>query len=133
MTAGLPGAGIGGLFYLASTLLLPVRSLVRRARRGNAHPVDWRRQSHSVLMAVGIIAALWLAGWLLAFILPVEMRPAGSPGSGAVATAGTVLPVAAFGIGIATLVMVLLAVEVARLILAPRSERPSRRLTRGAP
>jgi hypothetical protein len=132
MTAGLPGAGIGGLFYLASTLLLPVRSLLRRAR-GDAHPVDWRRQSHSVLMALGIIAALWLVGWLLAFILPVEMRPVVSPGSGAAATAGTVLPVAAFGIGIATLVMVLLAVEVARLILAPRSERPSRRLTRGAP
>ena len=37
MTAGLPGVGIGGIFYLASAIMMPVRSLVAtlsgRARR----------------------------------------------------------------------------------------------------
>ena len=64
MTVGLPGAGIGGLFYLASTLLLPVRSLVRRWR-GRPDNVTWRGQAYLVLLALGIIGSLWLAGWLL--------------------------------------------------------------------
>ena len=132
MTAGLPGAGIGGLFYLASTLLLPVRILVRRVR-GEPHVVEWRRQSQSVLIALAIIAALWLSGWLLAFVVPVEMRSAVSQGSGPFTARGTAVPVAAFGIGVGTLVIVLLAVEVARVVVAPGLIRRSRRLTRGAP
>src|SRR5687767_10078155 len=112
MTVGLPGAGIGGLFYLAATLLLPVRSLIRR-RRG---------QAHLVLLALGIIGSLWLAGWLLAFVVPDRMLAASAIGASTV-TSKTVLPLVTFAVGMGTLAMVLIAVEVAHHVRAARVER----------
>jgi hypothetical protein len=116
MTPGVPGAGIGGLFYLASTLLLPFRRLKRRLR-GEPDPVSSRQIWHNVAMAGGVVAALWMVGWLLAFIVPDEMvnKPAGGT-----VPMRTVLPVATFATGVATLLLVLGTVEIARLIQARR-------------
>jgi hypothetical protein len=116
MTPGVPGAGIGGLFYLASTLLLPFRSLKRRLR-GQPDPVSSRQVWHNVTMAGGVVAALWMVGWLLAFIVPDEM--VNKPGGGALPMR-TILPVATFATGVATLLLVLGTVEIARLIQARR-------------
>ncbi|HZI27951.1 MAG TPA: hypothetical protein VFD64_07325 [Gemmatimonadaceae bacterium] len=120
MTPGVPGAGVGGLFYLASTLLLPFRSLKRRLR-GQPDPVSSRQIWHNVAMAGGVVAALWMVGWLLAFIVPDEMVQ--KPGGGTVAVR-TVLPVATFATGVATLMLVLGTVEIARLIQARRHHAP---------
>lgn len=117
MTAGLPGAGIGGLFYLASTLALPVRSAWRRLR-GRPDPVTLRQLVHSLTMALGIIGGLWLAGWLLGFVVPAEMlRPPAAGVAGGGLAARTVLPAATFVAGVATLSLVLVVVEVARLVV----------------
>jgi hypothetical protein len=116
MTPGVPGAGIGGLFYLASTLLLPFRSLMRRLR-GQPDPVSSRQMRHNVAMAGGVVAALWMVGWILAFIVPDEM--VNNPARGTVPVR-TVLPVATFVTGVATLLLVLGAVEIARVIQARR-------------
>lgn len=113
MTAGLPGAGIGGLFYLASTLILPIRSLTRRLR-GQPDSVSPKQLAHSVLMVSGIIGGLWLAGWLLAFVAPDEMLAAGTLRNRGAFAGRSVVPVATFAIGVATLLAVLLAVEIAR-------------------
>ena len=113
MTVGLPGAGIGGLFYLASTILLPLRSLLRRWR-GHADTVAWRHHAHHLMMATGIVGGLWLTGWLLAFIVPHEMlMPAASLRAGS-APATTVLSLATLSVAVGTLVTILVAVEVAR-------------------
>ena len=125
MTVGLPGAGIGGLFYLASTLLLPVRSLVRHLR-GRPDTMTWRGQAYLVLLAIGIIGSLWLAGWLLAFVVPDQMLAASSKVASTV-TSRTVLPLVTFGIGMGTLAMVLIAVEVAHHLRAAKVERSTRR------
>ena len=125
MTVGLPGAGIGGLFYLASTLLLPVRSIVRRLR-GRPDAVSWRGQAHLVLMALAIVGSLWLAGWLLAFVVPDHMLASSSVATTA-SVSRTVIPLATFGIGVATLAMVLIAVEIAHYVHAPRGGRSRRR------
>lgn len=125
MTVGLPGAGIGGLFYLASTLLLPVRSIVRRLR-GRPDAMDWRAQTPLVLMALAIMGSLWLAGWLLALVVPERMLAASS-GAGTAVASRTVIPLATFGIGVGTLAIVLIAVEIARYAHAPRGERSTRR------
>jgi len=118
MTAGLPGAGIGGLFYLASSILLPVRSLWRRAR-GLPDTVTLRQQLHNVLIACGIIGGLWVAGWVLAFIVPDDMLPQNAfSRPGAAGSANTVIPVATFLVALGTLVLVLVMVEMARLIQA---------------
>lgn len=114
MTAGLPGAGIGGLFYLAATITLPFRSLWRRVT-GRPDLIPWRHQVHNVAMAVGIIAGLWVAGWLLGFVVPDEMlKPGIAAHAGARASLRTVIPAATFAAAIGTLAMVLAAVEVAR-------------------
>jgi len=130
MTVGLPGAGIGGLFYLASTLMLPVRSLLRRVR-GRPDHAPWRRQVHSVLIAVGIVAGLWLAGWLLGLIVPDDLLVrSGSAGTGGVHSMQSVLPMATFAVAVATLVGVLAAVEVAHLVQANGRRRAGRRSRR---
>ena len=125
MTVGLPGAGIGGLFYLASTLLLPARSIVRRLR-GRPDAASSRGQALIILFALGIIGTLWLAGWLLAFVVPDRMVTA-SPALASGAATRTVIPLATFGIGVGTLAVVLIAVEIAHHVHAPRAARPTRR------
>lgn len=120
MTVGLPGAGIGGLFYLASTLLLPVRSLTRRLR-GRPDPISRRQLTHSVLLAGGIIGALWVAGWLLAFVMPDEMLSVRAGTGAGTATMTSAIPVATFAIAVGTLVFVLLAVEAAHHVQMIRS------------
>lgn len=116
MTAGLPGAGIGGLFYLASTLLLPVRSMWRRLR-GQSDPVTWRHQLHSVAIASGIIGGLWITGWLLGFVVPDEMAAGAASGAPRAGTTRMVIPAATFAVGVGTLAAVLIAVEIARYTL----------------
>jgi hypothetical protein len=130
MTVGLPGAGIGGLFYLAATLLLPIRSLLER-RRNRAPAVSWRGQWHSVLIALGIMGGLWLTGWLLALVIPAATLAAGAGGHGSSIAARTVIPLATFGLGVGTLLAVLLAVEIAHRVQSPgRGSTSLRRLPR---
>jgi hypothetical protein len=130
MTAGLPGAGIGGLFYLAATITLPFRSLWRRVR-GRTDSIPWRHQVHNVAMAAGIIAGLWVAGWLLGFVVPDEMlNPATASAARTGVSLRTVIPAATFAAAIGTLAVVLAAVEVAHHVnlraSANRRARPAR-------
>ena len=68
MTAGLPGVGIGGIFYLVSALLMPVRSLVAVAR-GRADEARWSTALRQAALAAGILGALWVTGWALGWII----------------------------------------------------------------
>ena len=119
MTPGVPGAGIGGLFYLASTLLLPFRSIMRRWR-GLPDPVPSRDIWHNVAMAAGVVAGLGMVGWLLAFIVPDEVLRSQTTSTGRMVSARTILPVATFATSVATLLLVLGGVEIARLLQARR-------------
>ncbi len=126
MTPGVPGAGIGGLFYLASTLLLPFRSLARRLR-GQPDSVSSSLALHSLSIAGGVIGGLWATGWALAQFVPDEMlRAASTTASGSV-RARTVLPVATFATAVGTLLSVLLAVEIARYARVRRVANPRRK------
>ncbi|MDF1505469.1 hypothetical protein, partial [Roseisolibacter sp. H3M3-2] len=68
MAAGLPGVGIGGLFYLASALLMPVRAVARRAA---GRPVAWRPVAVQAALAEGILLALWAMGEMLGAMVGV--------------------------------------------------------------
>ena len=68
MVAGIPGAGIGGLFYLLAAFSLPLR-LVRRWWRGERRPPAGDGSWRQVGMALGIVAGIWLAGWMLGLIV----------------------------------------------------------------
>lgn len=62
MNAGLPGTGIGGLFYILLALLMPLRELYLTAR-GRSSRERWLLVLQQLMIAVGIVAALGATGW----------------------------------------------------------------------
>ena len=120
MTAGLPGVGIGGLFYLASALLMPFRSLVATLTGREARWPVARRQ---LLIALATIAAVWatlhVIGWLIAAISPALVAGA-LPGAAGGMPVRNALRTAALLGSIGTLTLVLAAVQTLRLLLPPR-------------
>jgi len=124
MAAGLPGVGIGGLFYLVSAVALPLRSVWRRVR-GVPDSLTTRELAWHLLIAAGIVAGIWVAGWILAFALPGGMMPRSASGaSGAGAWPGhSVIRAATIAAGFITLTLVLASVEFARLAFRWRATR----------
>lgn len=64
---GLPGSGLGGVFYILLVFWMVVREcwlLVRSA----SHPSRWRKIASLGLLATAIVSALWLEGWLLSWL-----------------------------------------------------------------
>lgn len=119
MNAGLPGTGIGGLFYVLSAFFMPLH----RGLRGALHSGrTWRRVLAQLSIAVGILGALFVTGWGLAFLLTpaVVHAHAGTNGTGAVMPVQSVvrwmLVVGTAGILAALLVIV----EILRLVLRRR-------------
>jgi hypothetical protein len=61
VTAGLPGTGIGGLFYLLCALLIPVREAYKYVVSGGTHRLDARAWLQAG-MAVGIVGMIYATG-----------------------------------------------------------------------
>ncbi|HKG94375.1 MAG TPA: hypothetical protein VKA84_20855 [Gemmatimonadaceae bacterium] len=117
MTAGLPGAGIGGLFYLLSALLMPVRSLHRALTGGEPR---WRLALRQAALAAGVLGGIWATGWLLGVVVKhagaaAALGTAGRPDAPNVVRTGALL----FSFG--TLAAVLAAVQLARLAVGRRA------------
>jgi hypothetical protein len=68
MTAGMPGTGIGGVFYLASALVMPFIELLRTLR-GRSSKERWRLVLRQLAMSALITAGMWLIGLLLGVIV----------------------------------------------------------------
>src|SRR5512145_2018497 len=62
MSVGLPGSGIGGIFYLLSALWMPCAGAWRAVR---GQPVRLRMVAKQTLLALGMIAALFATGWAI--------------------------------------------------------------------
>lgn len=120
-SAGIPGTGIGGLFYLLAALSSPFRLMRRRAGspRGSG---TWREVVEVAVIALGVIGGIWFAGWILGVV--VASHPGAlsglSPRTLVTGQAANVVRVAALVAGIATLAFVLGGVEVARLLSRSR-------------
>lgn len=71
MNAGLPGTGIGGLFYVLLALLMPVRELYLTAR-GRSSRERWRVVLGQVAIALGIVASLAVTGWALSQVVDTQ-------------------------------------------------------------
>lgn len=114
MNAGLPGTGIGGLFYIASALWMPAH----RALTGHTHEGrDWRRVLAQTGIAGGVLASLFMTGWLLGLMIAPEAAGAAGAGTSAVRSAHNLVRLVAV-IGTAGLLAaVLLAVEAAHLVV----------------
>jgi hypothetical protein len=78
MTAGLPGVGIGGLFYLISALLMPLVEVVRTLQ-GRSSRERWHVVGRQFAMAVFMVGALTAVVVLLHLLLRPD-APEPAPG-----------------------------------------------------
>lgn len=110
MSAGLPGLGLGGLFFVLSALLAPALELVRLAR-GRSSPERRRQIARQFAIAVAMIVAVDLT--LRGVLLAAAALGAGEAGS---ADGVLVLPLTPIGITGAVLAVLLLAAKGAELL-----------------
>jgi hypothetical protein len=117
VTAGLPGTGIGGLFYLVSALLMPFREAFR-ALTGRG---DRERGQTAIVqggLGVTIVGVVWVTGLILGRL------HIGTTLVHHTTIAGVrVLYITPILVAVATLSGVLLAVEIARIVLLVK-DRP---------
>jgi hypothetical protein len=107
VSAGLPGLGLGGLFFIFSALLAPFRELWR-TWRGQSRPGDWRMAGRQFAQAVTMVAAIDLS--LRLVYAGLAVTGIGNPPP---ALSDTVIPVTLIGITSALLVVVLAAAKLA--------------------
>jgi hypothetical protein len=115
MSAGLPGLGLGGLFFIFSALLAPFRQLWR-SLRGRARPGEWWMVGRQFAQAVLMVAAIDLTLRLTYLALSVTGL-ADAPS----ALSGTVLPLTLIGITTGLLLAVLCLAKLAELAVRLRT------------
>jgi hypothetical protein len=120
VAAGLPGFGLGGLFFLLSALIAPVGELVRTIR-GQSSAGRWLQVCRQFAMALVMIVAIDAT----LRVMFAATSAAGGPGAPGASPASviTVLPLAPFAITAALLATVLTVVKMMELIA--RARRPS--------
>ena len=131
MTVGLPGAGIGGVFYLLSALAMPIHALAESAMVASGlRPRSWRRSPpwrlvwKQFAIAVTIIAGLWTTGWILAAILIAHPTALGAAQTSEIGRKlPNVLRAGAVLVSVGTLAIVLASVQIARLVVAASDRR----------
>lgn len=64
MTAGIPGTGIGGLFYLMLTFMMPIKEACVVCQ-GKSSVRRWMDITLQWFNAIGIVCSIWFTGWLL--------------------------------------------------------------------
>jgi hypothetical protein len=128
MTAGLPGVGIGGIFYLVSALLMPVRSLWAVVR-GRGDEARWPTALRQATLAGGILGALWLTGlalgWVIVHLVPETTRVLAGGGRSA-SEMRNVVRTSALALSLGTLAAVLAAVQLLRVVLPARPTKRNR-------
>ncbi|HYS50768.1 MAG TPA: hypothetical protein VEM33_02700 [Burkholderiales bacterium] len=122
MNPGLPGAGIGGLFYVLSALWMPICEL-SRLRRGDARG-QWPLVARQFAIAVGIIVAMSGVFWALDTVLMLQQIAAHAAGQ---MHAMWTLRVSALAVTSGVLATVLGTVHVVRLWLRLRTVRHAAR------
>jgi hypothetical protein len=131
MTAGLPGAGIGGMFYMLSAVSMPFTALWRtarriRGRRTDVPKPDWPAVLRQFSIAAGIIVALWMTGWGLGHLIVAHPAALGGMNPARHREVPNVLKIGALLLSVGTLCAVLVAVQVARAFVQPRSSAKRR-------
>jgi hypothetical protein len=115
MSAGLPGLGLGGLFFIFSALVAPFRQLLRTFR-GHGRTGDWAMIGRQFAQAAVMVAAIDLA--LRLAYLAIDAAGLGNTPS---AVSATVIPLTLIGITSALLVGVLATAKVADIAVRARA------------
>jgi len=127
MNPGLPGLGIGGLFYIASALAMPLVALVRAARGAPSSTVRWRLAARQCAIALGILGSMTLAFWSLDVAL--ELHPVAHGVGEEVQRQWHAMRISALAVAAAVLTAVLSAMHLARLLTRRRRRRLPRLAT----
>ena len=72
MVAGLPGTGIGGIFYLLSAVCMPIREIPRLIR-GKSSFRRWKLIMKQWGLSSGIMIGFWITGVVLAMLIPSKI------------------------------------------------------------
>lgn len=123
MTAGLPGIGIGGLYYLLLVLLMPLRELFLFFRGQSSWP-RWRVIALLILIVSGMVAALRAQVWFISWVFSqFEMYHVISAQSriSTIQTVSVPLAMAAW-ITFAVLAMVIIGMYIIRLVTGVRTK-----------
>jgi len=130
MIAGLPGVGIGGLFYLLCALLMPFVELGRTVT-GRSSLAAWRRVGGQFVMALAMVAAITGVIWgLQTLFAPTEVVPVAGGGAGGGGAATEVvrvtphLPVALVLLSYLLLGVVLLTATLLAFVVRTRRGTP---------
>lgn len=118
MAAGLPGTGIGGMFFVLSAYFMLVVE-IHRTLRGRSSLARWRIVLRNVAIASAMVAAVTAAIWLAHRAL-YPAPPASAGGKGASGTARDLLPFSPVLVTTAVLAAVLAAAYVLRLVAGRR-------------
>lgn len=120
--AGLPGTGLGGIFYILLILWMGVRESWFMLEGRTSRP-RWARIGTLSAFSAGIVAVLWIEGWLMRLLvvsnpgwtqsLQAKMTLHDMAGLEALAPALTLAP-------FAVLVVLMLLLHVVRLALPRR-------------
>ena len=125
MIAGVPGTGIGGIYYVLLVAWMPVREFIRML--AGARGFRLRTIATLVVLAVTIVGALWVEAVVLKWLL-MQWLVASMPGAGgsigrlamlrssAAAEADAVVPMVGL-VGITLLALVVMGVHVLRLLV----------------
>jgi hypothetical protein len=126
MFAGLPGIGIGTLFYVVIALCMPVVEVVKVVQ-GTSSVARWRLIGRQVLHALGIVLSIMIAERLLMYLLgqagPESLNPARLLNRELMSRAPQSFLAAPMTASLLVLGGVLLTVEVLRVINAMRTRR----------
>lgn len=134
MTVGLPGAGVGGIFYILSALWMPFHALGHRLLRAagfagaeDRRPAPWNLIWRQFATALAIIAGLWVTGWALAALLVSHPTALGQMQTNEIGKRlPNMLRVGAVIASIGTLALVLVIVQIARLVVRAESRRATK-------
>lgn len=127
MTVGIPGVGLGGIFYLVSAMLMPVHQLGRVLR--GRESARWPLVRRQCAIACAILGALWLTGWALGLLVAAMPRSVLGAAHASLATphVHNLLRTGALVLSLGTLALVLVLVQICRLVVrrapAPRHGR----------
>lgn len=120
MSAGLPGLGLGGLFFIFSALLAPFRQLLQTFR-GRGRAGDWAMIGRQFAQATVMVAAIDLS--LRLAYLAIAAAGLGNAPS---AVSATVIPLTLIGITAALLAAVLAMAKFADIAVRLRGAEPQR-------
>jgi hypothetical protein len=132
MTAGMPGAGLGSVFYLISAIAMPFRELAGALLRPNESR-RWELAIRQAALAGCVMGGMWITGLVVGNLIAHSVATPTTATTllarvRSVSGSENVVRFAAFVLSISTLVAVWTSVHIARLVLEYRTRQHARHL-----